>query len=160
MNYFYLFLFYFTNNQCLFVRSICVLHLVQRHRGESRITPRHGERVVLRQRGEGAAGTLQLTGGSLLNLVSQCVQFPLRHCWKGLRFVILLQLKELWEAGDITPKTRCWAQGMDGWRPLQNVPQLKWTLVATGTPVLNESELASLILKMLIKICECYPSRW
>ena len=68
-------------------------------------------------------------------------------------------MKEFWETGEIHQKTRCWAQGMDGWRPLQNVPQLKWTVMAAGSAVLNESELASLILSMLIKICEFYPSR-
>ncbi|XP_056011194.1 dnaJ homolog subfamily C member 13-like isoform X2 [Ostrea edulis] len=69
------------------------------------------------------------------------------------------ELKDLWKEGVIHAKTRCWAQGMDGWRPLQSVPQLKWTLLASSQPVMNESELASLILNMLIQMTEYYPSR-
>ena len=72
----------------------------------------------------------------------------------------LKEMKDLWDSGSINPKTRCWSQGMDGWRTIQTVSQLKWTLMPTGTPVLNESELGSLILSMLIKVCEFYPSRY
>ncbi len=71
----------------------------------------------------------------------------------------LVQMKQFWSDGTINPKTRCWAQGMDGWRPLQSIPQLKWCLMATGQAVLNESDLATLILNMLIRMCEFYPSR-
>lgn len=49
---------------------------------------------------------------------------------------------------------------MDGWRPLQAIPQLKWCLLATGQAVMNESDLATLILNMLITMCSYYPSRW
>ncbi|KAK6166630.1 hypothetical protein SNE40_023278 [Patella caerulea] len=69
------------------------------------------------------------------------------------------EMKEFWSEGIIHAKTRCWAQGMDGWRPLQTVPQLKWILLATSQPVLNESDLATLILNMLIKMTEYFPSR-
>ena len=68
-------------------------------------------------------------------------------------------MKDLWEEGTVHAKTRCWAQGMDGWRPLQSVPQLKWTIMATGQAVLNESDLACLIFNMLIKMSSYYPSR-
>ena len=68
-------------------------------------------------------------------------------------------MKQFWGDGTINPKTRCWAQGMDGWRPLQNRPQLKWYLMASGQAVMNESDLATLILNMLIRMCEFYPSR-
>ncbi|KAJ3611304.1 hypothetical protein NHX12_021320 [Muraenolepis orangiensis] len=60
------------------------------------------------------------------------------------------EMQEFWSAGVLTAKTRCWAQGMDGWRPLQAIPQLKWCLLATGQAVMNESDLATLILNMLI----------
>ena len=73
---------------------------------------------------------------------------------------ILLQLKQFWDEGIVHAKTRCWAQGMDGWRPLQSVPQLKWTLLATGQAVMNESDLSCLILNMLIRMAEYYPSRF
>uniref|UniRef100_A0A3Q3W297 J domain-containing protein n=1 Tax=Mola mola TaxID=94237 RepID=A0A3Q3W297_MOLML len=69
------------------------------------------------------------------------------------------EMKDFWNTGVLTAKTRCWAQGMDGWRPLQAIPQLKWCLLATGQAVMNESDLATLILNMLITMCSYYPSR-
>ncbi|GFQ70979.1 dnaJ homolog subfamily C member 13 [Trichonephila clavata] len=69
------------------------------------------------------------------------------------------EIKDLWTEGVIHPKTRCWAQGMDGWKPVHMIPQLKWTLMATGASLMNESDLANEILRMLIKICEYFPSR-
>ena len=35
----------------------------------------------------------------------------------------------------------------------------KWSLIASGQPLLNESELAALILNIFIGVCEYYPSR-
>uniref|UniRef100_A0A803SPR7 DnaJ heat shock protein family (Hsp40) member C13 n=1 Tax=Anolis carolinensis TaxID=28377 RepID=A0A803SPR7_ANOCA len=69
------------------------------------------------------------------------------------------EMQELWNKGTLTSKTRCWAQGMDGWRPLQVIPQLKWCLLATGQAVLNETDLATLILNMLVTMCSYFPSR-
>lgn len=69
-------------------------------------------------------------------------------------------MKELWQGQTLHPKSRCWAQGMDGWRPLEQIAQLKWNLLATGNPLMNESELAALILNMLIRMCESYPTRF
>ncbi|KAF8773592.1 DnaJ subfamily C member 13 like protein [Argiope bruennichi] len=69
------------------------------------------------------------------------------------------EIKDLWSEGVIHPKTRCWAQGMDGWKPVHMIPQLKWTLMASGNALMNESDLANEILKMLIQICEYFPSR-
>ena len=43
--------------------------------------------------------------------------------------------------------------GLEGWRLLHQVAQLKWTLIAKGQPVMNESEMASLILSILISVC-------
>lgn len=80
--------------------------------------------------------------------------------YSSVFFVLLLQMQEFWSTGVLTAKTRCWAQGMDGWRPLQAIPQLKWCLLATGQAVMNESDLATLILNMLITMCSYYPSRW
>ncbi|XP_056376625.1 dnaJ homolog subfamily C member 13 isoform X2 [Hyla sarda] len=70
-----------------------------------------------------------------------------------------VEMQEFWTKGVLTPKTRCWAQGMDGWRPLQVIPQLKWCLLASGQAVLNETDLATLILNMLITTCGYFPSR-
>lgn len=50
--------------------------------------------------------------------------------------------------------------GLDGWRALAQLPQLKWTSMARGTPVYNESELATQILNVMIKMCEYFPSRY
>ncbi|XP_074170185.1 dnaJ homolog subfamily C member 13 [Rhinolophus sinicus] len=69
------------------------------------------------------------------------------------------EMQELWTKGTLNAKTRCWAQGMDGWRPLQAIPQLKWCLLASGQSVLNETDLATLILNMLITMCGYFPSR-
>lgn len=60
-------------------------------------------------------------------------------------------MAELYNEGTINAKTRCWAQGMDGWRPLYTIPQLKWCLLASSQAVMNESDLAILILNMLIR---------
>ncbi|XP_036374961.1 dnaJ homolog subfamily C member 13-like [Megalops cyprinoides] len=69
------------------------------------------------------------------------------------------EMQEFWDSGILTEKTRCWAQGMDGWRPLQAVPQLKWCLMASGQAVMNETDLATLVLNMLITMCSYFPSR-
>ncbi|XP_047738471.1 dnaJ homolog subfamily C member 13-like, partial [Hyalella azteca] len=69
------------------------------------------------------------------------------------------ELKELYADGAITAKTLVWAQGLEGWKPLLQVPQLKWTLLATGTPVLTESALASLCLSLLTGMCSYFPPR-
>ena len=69
------------------------------------------------------------------------------------------EMKEFWTKNALSPKTKCWAQGLDGWKPLIHIPQLKWSLIAANNPILNESELSVLILNILIKVCECYPSR-
>lgn len=74
-------------------------------------------------------------------------------------FLSLPQMKDLWAESSVHQKTRCWAQGMDGWKPLEQIPQLKWHLLARGTSLINESELAVLILDMLIRMCQFYPSR-
>lgn len=73
--------------------------------------------------------------------------------------ISLKDLKELYGLNHVTHKTKVWAQGLDGWKTISQVPQLKWSLVAKGTPVINESELANLILNILIKMCEYFPSR-
>ncbi|CAI8017294.1 DnaJ homolog subfamily C member 13 [Geodia barretti] len=69
------------------------------------------------------------------------------------------EMKELWKESTIHQKTRCWAQGMEGWRPLEQIPQLKWQLMAQGMSLMNESDMATLILNIFIRMCEFYPSR-
>ena len=69
------------------------------------------------------------------------------------------EMKDLAEKKEITGSTRCWANGMDGWRPLVNISQLKWKLIGTENGVLNDSELAIKILDIFTTICEYFPSR-
>ncbi|TRY98042.1 hypothetical protein DNTS_004430 [Danionella cerebrum] len=73
--------------------------------------------------------------------------------------VFFTQMQEFWESGVLSARSRCWAQGMDGWRPLQAVPQLKWMLMASGQAVMNHSDLSTLILNMLITMSSFFPSR-
>ncbi len=42
------------------------------------------------------------------------------------------EAKDLFEQKVVHAKTKVWAQGLEGWRLLQQVPQLKWTLLAKG----------------------------
>ncbi|XP_072942508.1 dnaJ homolog subfamily C member 13 [Epargyreus clarus] len=69
------------------------------------------------------------------------------------------QLKDLYKSGEITNKTKCWANSMEGWRALGGVPQLRWTLAARGAPALSETELAATVLDLLVACARYYPSR-
>ncbi|KAG6454842.1 hypothetical protein O3G_MSEX008886 [Manduca sexta] len=69
------------------------------------------------------------------------------------------QLKELYKSGEINNKTKCWANSMEGWRAVGSIPQLKWTLVARGAAVLDESALAATVLDLLVTCARYYPSR-
>lgn len=65
---------------------------------------------------------------------------------------------KLWQEGKVNERTKFWAQGMEGWKVANDISQLKWCILATGSPVMNESELAICILDIFIRICEYYPS--
>lgn len=67
--------------------------------------------------------------------------------------VSFAEMCDLYEEKTITSKTKVWAQGLEGWRLLHQVAQLKWTLTAKGQAVMNETEMASLILSILISVC-------
>ncbi|PZC83065.1 hypothetical protein B5X24_HaOG208538 [Helicoverpa armigera] len=69
------------------------------------------------------------------------------------------QLKDLYKSGEINNKTKAWANSMEGWRAVGGVAQLKWTLAARGTAVLDESALAATVLDLLITCARYYPSR-
>ncbi|UJR33077.1 hypothetical protein I4U23_020536 [Adineta vaga] len=69
------------------------------------------------------------------------------------------EIKDLYKEGTFDAKTRYWAQGLDGWKTIDRIPQLKWTLLANGQSLLNDSELAGMILDILISMCDLYPSR-
>lgn len=70
-----------------------------------------------------------------------------------------IQMRDLWKQNKINGRTKCWAQGLEGWAPLHLITQLKWCLSADGEALLDESQLAALILNMLIKMCQYYNSR-
>ena len=72
---------------------------------------------------------------------------------------LCVQMRELYAEGTIHQKIRCWAPGMEGWKHLDQIAQLKWLLVSSGTALKNESELAALILNMFIRVCSFYPTR-
>ncbi|XP_037280971.2 receptor mediated endocytosis 8 [Rhipicephalus microplus] len=69
------------------------------------------------------------------------------------------QLQEMWAEGKLSARTLCWAQGMAGWQPLVRVAQLRWGLLASGQALLNDGELAAMVLSVLSSICSFYPSR-
>ncbi|XP_059089728.1 dnaJ homolog subfamily C member 13-like [Tigriopus californicus] len=69
------------------------------------------------------------------------------------------ELQKLFQEKSVHPKSKVWAQGLESWKLLQQVAQLKWNLIAKGQAVMNESEMASLILSILISVCRYYPSK-
>jgi DnaJ family protein C protein 13 len=68
------------------------------------------------------------------------------------------EIEELWKEGKVNEKTKFWAQGMNGWKFASEISQMKWCILASGNPLMNESELATCILNIFIQICEYYPS--
>ncbi|CAF3421421.1 unnamed protein product [Rotaria sp. Silwood1] len=69
------------------------------------------------------------------------------------------EIKDLYKEGTFDAKTRFWAQGLDGWKTMDRIPQLKWIVFAGGQSIFNDSELAATILDILNSMCELYPSR-
>jgi len=57
-------------------------------------------------------------------------------------------------------KTKCWAVGLDGWKQMNSIPQLKWFIVAEKqTGILNESSLAAVVLDILIQVVSFCPAK-
>ncbi|KAI3379512.1 hypothetical protein SNEBB_010043 [Seison nebaliae] len=80
----------------------------------------------------------------------------------------LKEMKEFYLNKSITNETKCWASGIDGWKTLRNICQLKWTLMANEnlpgneslkSALLNESEIAIMVLNILIHVIEHWPIR-
>ena len=68
-------------------------------------------------------------------------------------------MEEYWADGVLTEQSR--VRTRDSSEALMpRFVQLKWGLLATGKGVMNETDLASTILNMLITICRFYPSRF
>lgn len=68
-------------------------------------------------------------------------------------------MKDLYKEGILKPTSKCWTPGLEGWKPLFKLSQFKWTVMSKDQGYMNESDLASLILSMLIQMCQYYPSR-
>lgn len=71
----------------------------------------------------------------------------------------LADLKEMWEAGQINEDTKCWAQGYNSWNKLSDIVQLKWTFLGQGASIFRENDMTVLIIDILIRMSEAYPSR-
>eukprot|EP01134_Creolimax_fragrantissima_P008258 CFRG8258T1 len=71
----------------------------------------------------------------------------------------LEEMAQLYTDGAIDENTRCWAQGMEGWKRLGQITQLKWNVMHAGTPFMNETELARLCLSMLKRMSDFFPTR-
>jgi DnaJ family protein C protein 13 len=67
--------------------------------------------------------------------------------------VSMAELSDLFNEKVLNARTKVWAQGLEGWRLLHQVPQLKWALLGKGQAVMNESEMASLILSIFTTMC-------
>ncbi|KRX97099.1 DnaJ -like protein subfamily C member 13, partial [Trichinella pseudospiralis] len=68
-------------------------------------------------------------------------------------------MKEFYQSGKIEKSTKIWASGLDDWKPLEDVAQFRWTMVASGTAQMNEIEMAMKILDILLQMINFFPSR-
>ncbi|GAM17197.1 hypothetical protein SAMD00019534_003720 [Acytostelium subglobosum LB1] len=74
------------------------------------------------------------------------------------------ELLELYNTKKINKSTRCWAQGSEKWKPLQAIPELRWTIMNGSTHgnvggVLPKAELGSVILDVMNALCSFRPTR-
>ncbi|KAF0992758.1 hypothetical protein HZS_1417, partial [Henneguya salminicola] len=68
------------------------------------------------------------------------------------------KIREMYTIGAIGSATKIWANGMEGWKPLQEIAQLKWSIMDTGDSIFNESDLSINILDSLIRTCAYFPN--
>lgn len=59
----------------------------------------------------------------MLRIAVQVLQGDTKHKEGPIAFS---DIRELFKNGDIHKDTKMWAQGMEGWRSLKSIPQLKW----------------------------------
>ncbi|CAI4221283.1 unnamed protein product [Auanema sp. JU1783] len=71
------------------------------------------------------------------------------------------KMKELYSEKVIFEKSAVWASGMDKWQTLSSVPQFRWTvcLPPGALGLYRFTELCSICLDIMNKMCEYYPSR-
>eukprot|EP00796_Vickermania_ingenoplastis_P005967 gene5967-4276_t len=69
------------------------------------------------------------------------------------------EMKRSFEEGTIDGSTKVWAQGLSGWKELQDVPQLRWGIICARKPaIFTLSELTTKILDVFLKLCRFYAS--
>ncbi|KAJ9449740.1 DnaJ-like protein subfamily C GRV2, partial [Diplonema papillatum] len=68
-------------------------------------------------------------------------------------------VQEMYKDGSLTAESKLWAQGLDAWHAVKDVPQLKWSLIYEDAGCLNPTELSCLVLDMLIRMCSFYPTK-
>ncbi|EAL64322.1 hypothetical protein DDB_G0286293 [Dictyostelium discoideum AX4] len=73
-------------------------------------------------------------------------------------------LFDLLNSKKINRNTKCWAQGTEKWKPLYQIPELRWTIMNGLTHgnvggVLPKAELGSVILDILNALCSFRPTR-
>ncbi|KAH3758193.1 dnaJ protein subfamily C member 13 [Pelomyxa schiedti] len=69
------------------------------------------------------------------------------------------EIGTLREKGEIDNATLCWAQGMEDWKPLQDIYQLKWCFLANGNGLFDYYQLGAIVLDILTQLCSLYPIR-
>jgi DnaJ family protein C protein 13 len=66
----------------------------------------------------------------------------------------------LYGSQSIDGRTKVWASGLDSWKALSSVPQLKWHIIAEKQPgLLDESKLAKTVLDILIRVVSFCPAK-
>ncbi|CDW60561.1 hypothetical protein TTRE_0000894901 [Trichuris trichiura] len=68
-------------------------------------------------------------------------------------------VKCLFSEGGINSSSLFRAQGLEGWKRLEDIAQFRWTLIATGVSSMSETAIANFILNLLTKIVRFFPSR-
>lgn len=73
----------------------------------------------------------------------------------------LSDMRDMFQHDKLHRDTKCWAAGMDGWRRAADVAVLRWACLAPpdDRALMTEHELARVVLDMLIRICDYYPTR-
>lgn len=70
-------------------------------------------------------------------------------------------MKKLFNEGRIDVRTKCWATGLDSWKHLSTIAQLKWFIMAEKqTPFMNETKMAIVILDILIQVVSFCPAKY
>eukprot|EP00941_MAST-03F_sp_MAST-3F-sp1_P001821 g1821.t1 len=72
--------------------------------------------------------------------------------------VPLSELKEGLTNGEVTESTLCWAAGVGGWKPLNEIRQLRWHFLMKGESILTYAQVAAVAVKVLELLLRLHPS--